>query len=376
MQILFISNLYPLPWQPGRGVFNRRMVAALRDAGHRVEVVIPVNLAERRRNPSRDTVAAPDGAWIPYLVPPRLMRHRYHQIAWPFLRRALYAAVKRARPDVILAFWLHPDAAIAQRLGRDFGIPVVPMAGGSDLLVITRDPKRRAAVSSVLRQAPAVLTNGTALRKAAISLGAAPDRTHAFRRGVDPVFKPGDREKARRKVGVGAGVRLLVFVGNLVPVKGPDLLVAALAKCALTAPWSVAWIGDGPMRASIERLAHDAGIQSRMRFVGRLQPNELVDWYRASDLIALPSRSEGIPNVLLEAAACGTPFVAFDVGGVGEIDVEHAHLIPSGNVDAFAEALDTVYRAPARTSGAVPTTTAMVEQIIASLESAVQVSAA
>lgn len=348
------------------------MVAGLRDAGHAVDVVVLVNVAERITSGRFRHSPIGDGTCITYFVPPRFMRHRYHQIAWPFLRRELRAAVRRSWPDVILAFWLHPDAAIAQRLGREFGIPVVPMAGGSDLLVITGDPKRRAAVSSVLRQAPAVLTNGTTLRNAAIALGAAPETTHAFRRGVDPLFTPGDRGLARTRLGIARNERLLIFVGNLVQVKGPDLLVAALAKCATTAPWTVAWIGDGPMREAIQRGACDAGIAARMQFVGRLPPDVLVEWYRAADLLALPSRSEGIPNVLLEAAACGTPFVAFDVGGVREVEVPHARLVAAGDLSSFADALQAGYDTPFRTSGHASTTTAMVQQIVASLKSATE----
>lgn len=373
MRLLFISNLYPLPWQPGRAPFNARMVAALRAAGHEVDVIVPVNLVERifSRRVRKGNVNT-DARHVHFIVPPRILRHRYDRFAWPFLRGALRRAMRRARPDVILAFWLHPDAAIAQRIGDEFGVPVVPMAGGSDLMVITRDPQRRAAVQRVLRNAPMVLTNGNALRRAAIELGAPGERVVAFRRGVDTsTFFPGPRHDARRTLGIDDEARLLLFVGNLVHVKGPDTLVDALARCSATAPWQVAWIGEGPMRQAIEAMAQSAGLASRMRFVGRVAPAALATWYRAADLTALPSRSEGIPNVLLESMACGTPFIAFDVGGIREIAPEPAALIPAGDVAAFASALAAAWHGTPRLEMINASEESMAAQIIGALSAVV-----
>ena len=365
MHILFISNIFPLPTQPGRGVFNQAMVAALRAAGHRVTVVVPVNLSELRgRSPWRDREIEPGVHYLRYLLPPKFVRHRYHQIGWLQLKSRLIRLARTARPDVILAFWLHPDAAIAQRLGRELRLPVVPMAGGSDVHVITADPRRREAVSRVLRDADAVLTNGDVLRRAVIGLGGRPGRVHAFRRGVDRErFRPGDRDAARRALSIDTGERILLFVGNLLPVKGPDLLLDALALVPSDRRWTVAWLGDGPMRDALEARAHAAGLAPQMRFVGRVPNDALPTWYRAADLIVLPSRSEGIPNVLLEAMACGTPFRAFDVGGVAEVAPDPAWLLPREDVGALAAALAAAHDAPGRVDISPPTPDAMVTRI-------------
>lgn len=348
MRILFFSNVFPTPWQPTRGAFNLAMIESLRSAGHQVTVVVPVNVIERATASGRsDTRSIRDAAFLPYLAPPRILRAHYHQFIWFFVRRTLRRIAATAKPDVILSFWLHPDGAVAQRLGREIGVPVVPMAGGSDVLVITRDRARRDAVERVLRASPAVLTNGETLRSAVVGLGAPPERVFAFRRGVDATrYRRGDRTRDRAEREIPEDARVLLFVGNLVHVKGPDLLLDAVAACAAVAPWSVVWVGDGPDRAALEQRAVAAGLGPRMRFVGRIDRDELAGWYRSADYLVLPSRSEGIPNVLLEAMACGTPYLAFDVGGVREVTPDAAWLLPKEDVTALATALGQAYRVP------------------------------
>jgi glycosyltransferase involved in cell wall biosynthesis len=78
-------------------------------------------------------------------------------------------------------------------------------------------------------------------------------------------------------------------------------------------------------------------------FAGVVQHGDLPDWYRAADVTVLPSRSEGVPNVLLESTACGTPFVASDVGGIAEVaDPLLDRLVPAEHADALAKAITEV----------------------------------
>ena len=86
-----------------------------------------------------------------------------------------------------------------------------------------------------------------------------------------------------------------------------------------------------------------------------LVPTEqLPDWYRAANVVVLPSRSEGVPNVLMEAIACGIPFVASEVGGIPEIaHLGTSRLVPSGNPTALASALAALFVQPASESRAL-----------------------
>ncbi len=317
MRILFFSNIYPIPGEPTRGTFNADLVRALREIGHDVRCLVPVSWTNRRANrPKTPDATAVYRTWY---YPPRILRSQYHRfMAWR-LRAPFRRMTRQWHPDIIVAFWIHPDADVARQFARSIGVPVVAMAGGSDLLVLPRDRRRRQAVARVLQTVDGVITDGQHLANAAIELGADPARVVPFYRGVDArLFAPGDKLAARQRLDVAPDIRLLLAVGNLVAVKGIDILLDALAQTS-DAPWHLTVIGDGPDRQALERRATSLGIGKRVTFVGRVAHDELGDWYRAADLLALPSRSEGVPNVLLEALACGTPYVATAVGGVAEI---------------------------------------------------------
>jgi glycosyltransferase involved in cell wall biosynthesis len=133
----------------------------------------------------------------------------------------------------------------------------------------------------------------------------------------------------------------------MAPVKGLATLLDAWARLGAVSEARVFLVGDGPQRAALQAQARRLGLESRVHFVGTKAQDELGDWYRAADLTVLPSLSEGIPNVLLESLACGTPFLATDVGGVREICANpQRDLVPAGDASALALALERRLRDP------------------------------
>lgn len=157
--------------------------------------------------------------------------------------------------------------------------------------------------------------------------GADPSRVVVVPPGVDlSLFTPGDQHEARASVGLPPEAKVLLFVGRLQPLKAPEVLVKAAAHLLERHPdWRgqlvVAVLG-GPSGSglahphSLEDLARDLGIASDVRFVQPVTRPELARWYRAADLVAVPSHSESFGLVAVEAQACGTPVVAADVGGL------------------------------------------------------------
>jgi glycosyltransferase involved in cell wall biosynthesis len=343
MKILFFSNVYPIPGQPTRGTFNADLVSALRDAGNDVRCLVPVGWVDRL---GQGDTASPDQAAVyrTWFYPPKVLRSQYHRfMAWR-LRAPFRRMTRHWHPDIVVAFWIHPDAEVARRLARSIGVPIVAMAGGSDLLVLPQDRRRQKAVARVLQTVDGVITDGQHLARAAIGLGAEAAHVVPFYRGVDArFFAPGDKLAARERLHVAPAARLLVAVGNLVRVKGMDILLQAVALANDQAPWQVALIGDGADRQALQGLAKSLGIADRVRFVGRVPHGDLGDWYRSADLVALASRSEGIPNVLLEALACGTPYIAAAVGGVAEITPDESWLVAPEDAGALASSLRGAY---------------------------------
>ena len=271
--------------------------------------------------------------------------HRRGTWMWWSVRGRLLKDAERDRPDVVLSYWAHPDGEVALRLARRLGVPVALMVGGSDVLLLTKEPRRRRRVEAVLRGVDAVVTIGENLRARVISMGVPAERVTSVMRPVDVArFAPGDRADARRRRGLPLDHAVLLWVGRLVPVKGVDTLLRAVAVLREQYPALVLCIaGDGPDASSLRALSAQLGIDSLVRWLGNVDHADLPDWYRAADVTVLPSLSEGVPNVLLESIACGTPFVASNVGSISEIADEACdRLVPPGRAEELAAALATV----------------------------------
>jgi D-inositol-3-phosphate glycosyltransferase len=154
-----------------------------------------------------------------------------------------------------------------------------------------------------------------------------PARVRVVPPGVDlETFSPGDRQAARRVVGLPQDAVVLLFVGRIQPLKAPDVLVRAVAELVRRDPGLrdrlVVPILGGPSGTGLERpealqeLAAELGLAGAVRFQPPVSRAELADWYRAADLVAVPSYNESFGLVAVEALATGTPVVAADVGGL------------------------------------------------------------
>jgi D-inositol-3-phosphate glycosyltransferase len=157
--------------------------------------------------------------------------------------------------------------------------------------------------------------------------GADPRRVATVTPGVDlSMFRPGLVGAARRRLGLPRDAYVLLFVGRIQPLKGPDVLLRAAARMieddpSLRSKLVVAVIGgpSGSGRArpeELQRLAAHLGIADVVRFEPPCPQPELTQWYRAADVTVVPSHSESFGMVAVESQACGTPVVAAEVGGL------------------------------------------------------------
>lgn len=168
--------------------------------------------------------------------------------------------------------------------------------------------------------------------------------------GVDlDVFTPGSRDAARAVLGIPTDERVVAFVGRIQPLKAPDILLRAAAKL----PGVRVLVAGGPSGSGLAapdtlvRLADDLGITDRVTFLPPQSREQLVNVYRAADLVAVPSYSESFGLVAVEAQACGTPVVAAAVGGlpVAVADGVSGALVNGHDVDDWAAAIDSVLQA-------------------------------
>ncbi|HKB02903.1 MAG TPA: glycosyltransferase [Gemmataceae bacterium] len=360
MRILTMTSVFPSPVQPHYAPYNRHQLAAL-TGRHEVRVINPilwtVELGARWRGKAAlpdDRRSTVDGIPVEhprYWYPPKVLRGWYGHCYRRSVRRAFDRAVANFRPDLVFAPWAYPDGWAAVRLGARANLPVVVKLHGSDVRLAGQFAGRVGQTARAVCQADGVVAVSQDLANHADGLGADPRRIRVVYDGVDAsVFRPGSLAASRKRLGLPADGNILLFIGNLVPVKGLDVLIRACGRLARAGTeFTCLMIGQGPLRASLERQAAAEGLRDRVRLLGSKPHADLADWYRAANLFVLSSHSEGVPCVLLEAAACGTPFVASRVGGIPEIaHFGPSRLVPPGNPDELARAIAASLAGPTR----------------------------
>ncbi|NQT94089.1 MAG: glycosyltransferase [Lentisphaerae bacterium] len=414
MKILTVTNLYPRPDDPARGVFNaalfRAMAAQLsmgsdgetRDDGSPPLInicLVPEWRAWRWRSIRswEDPFARNLGTqYVPAFYVPVVGR----DLSW----RTYQAALRTVREwgggrDGILATWLYPDAVAAAVFAEHEGLPLWIKVHGSDRFHLDR-PARRNVILDACRRARGIISNCEFLAGQLAEAGISPLKMHVIPNGVDHGrFRPVSRDVVREglvdwdigrlgrqgrdgtespnnPIPQSPNPQIVLYAGHLVPVKGPDRLLqawkillerrqhsrplSAVPKTSDTptprhpdtsthhSPPLLVILGDGPMRRQLEGMARSLGIADSVCFVGGRPHEEMALWMNLSDCLCLPSRSEGMPNVVLESLACGRPVVAANVGdvprlvreGVDGVIVEDGPAFSSRFAGAIGRALD------------------------------------
>ena len=344
LRILVVTSQFPIAGEPNRGRPLLQTISALSRVAN-VRVVSPVATYPSWARPRSYLFRAPDGthqvngcevAYAPYRALPLLTRPLN---GW-LCGRAVDRAIAGFTPDVVLSYWLYPDAYGAMLAARAAGVPLVSGARGSDLRV--RDPVSRLLTRPVLSASKRLLVVSDDLGNVAVDrYDMDPERIRVIPNGCDAsIFHPGSRSEARRMLGVAPDAQLLAYVGRLVPEKGLNELLDAMGALLGSCPQlELAMIGEGPMQPEIaERL--NAEPRLRVHMAGAQPPASVARWMAAANLVTLPSYSEGHPNVLIEALACGRAVVATDVGGIPEVvDDGCGILVPPRDASALAHAL-------------------------------------
>jgi glycosyltransferase involved in cell wall biosynthesis len=319
----------PQPWFPGQGLIRRfrpgyRPMAPYREMQQDVEVYHPRFLA----------------------VPGLLRRFDGWSMAlfsYPLLRR-----LKADGARLIDAHFAYPDGEAASRLGRWLRLPVTITLRGTEV-PHSRDPALRVRMMRTLKSAARVFAVSDSLRRLALQLGVAPDRSEVVGNGVDvEIFQPVDRAEARRRFGLPDTAKVLISVGGLVERKGMHRVIDCLPGLLAAQPnlhYLIVGSGgpEGDMRPELEAQVARLGLGGRVHFLGALPPAELKWPLSAADVFVLATRNEGWANVFLEAMACGLPVVSTDVGGNAEVVCrpELGSIVPFGDAAALERALDT-----------------------------------
>jgi glycosyltransferase involved in cell wall biosynthesis len=299
--------------QPGFSVeallFNEgRLADVLRAGGVAVDVISEANhsflglaLATRR--------------WLERRAPDVVHAHRYKEILV-----AALALAPRRRGLVVTVHGLEPSQQLARhRVALIWGTLIAGRLAGAELVTVSGELMRR-------------------LRRL---LGSR--RVVHIPNPMPPPRPDGQAPDLRRRFGWDAAKSLVGFVGRLEHVKGPDIFVQIAAGCQTDAAF--VFVGDGSLAGELAKRVTAAGLAKRVVFLGEVP--DATPYIRQFDVLAIPSRHEGLPLVVLEAAAGEIPVVAFDVGGVREVLGDGGpatRLVRPGDQDAFRAELEALLR--------------------------------
>jgi len=216
---------------------------------------------------------------------------------------------------LIDAHYLYPDGVAASLLGRWLNLPVVMTARGNDVTLFPRYAGPKAMIRWATRSCEKVITVSDSLMNQLIELGVNPEKLVTLRNGVDlEKFGLSANQIPTDEVN-SRGLKLLA-VGHLIDRKGHDLTIEAVAKIPQV---TLTIIGEGPLQSKLQKLATALGVENRVSIIGNISQTELVKYYNSADMLILPSAREGMPNVVLESLACGTPVIAAKAEGVEEL---------------------------------------------------------
>jgi len=294
LRVLAITNMFPSESNKVFGIFVARQLRALSALDTDVRLVANRTARGGWRNPFKY-------AWLAF--------------------RAGIAALFGGY-DVIVGHYLYPTAAITRTASKLARVPFVVVAHGTDVtsLATREDSAARSARESLNEADMVVAVSNSLATRIRKELGLSPKvDIEVVHMGVDTeLFHPDDT--ARHRLGWAQSERVVLFVGNLVPVKGPDIALEVFAHMLAedTADRLVIVGGDG-MRGELEIRSQRADLAGRVTFTDQLGAPEVALHMAAADVLLMPSRAEGLGLSAVEALACGTPVVATRIGGIPEV---------------------------------------------------------
>lgn len=245
----------------------------------------------------------------------------------------LIARRRAQRPALIQGAFLDEAGHIAAEAARALGIPSIASAHGTDVRVArsterdTASKGRRA--KTTLAHATRILAISQELRSEIGLLG----------RSAHVVRYTADAGRFPLRSAAPSGAPVLLFVGRLSRMKGLDLLLDAFSRLENKAI-RLRLIGPSVPELDVPVLARSLGVEDRVEIVGELPQAQIAAYYQAASLLVHPSRSEGLPCVLVEALLSGCPVVATNVGGISElVSAETGALVEPDNAEALAQAI-------------------------------------
>lgn len=368
--VVMVTTSYPRFPGDGVGTFMEPIATSIAARGHEVHVVAPWH-------PRITRAASEKGVqyhFFKYAPHPSLNVFGYAEamradvrvrraafLAAPLAIAAGWRAARQVARDhhamIMHGHWVVPGGAIA--LAAAGKLPLVISLHGSDVFVAEKLAPARIVAQRVFRRAAAVTACSQDLAERAVMLGADAARVEVVPYGVDVTrFRPDStaRSRLRGRLGLSEDTVLVVAAGRLVRKKGFEYLIDAMARVSGSANVVAALVGDGDLRDELRTRVETAGVAKRVHLLGNQPQDEVAGWLAAADIVVVPSvkddsgNVDGLPNLVLEALASGTPLVTTAAGGIGSVVRPEvtALVVAERDAAALAETIESLAADPAR----------------------------
>lgn len=335
MKVLMACQNHPDRYNPYWGTFIERSINSIVEQGVDIEAIIPrpqvlpikgFPHSHFSKLPMKDE----SGVYTKYypryfyFLPKRLF---YGFSGNSYAKNVTEFAKKNIDiPDIIHAHHVYMDGYGMIKLSKEWNVPLVMVEHGAILKEILNWKSMHNKIIKTLDAADHIMCVSEDLLSIALEHGIDEEKVSLVPIGVDiDVFKKRDEENLKEHFGIESDVKIILYVGQLIPRKGLNYLIDVIPKILVNHDKTqFVFIGDGPQKDGLEKLCREKNIQSNVKFVGGVELERLIDWYSIADIFVLPSLSEGRPTVIYEAMSCELPIIATDVGGVSE-QVENGH---------------------------------------------------
>lgn len=355
MRILAVSHLFPNMNERRYGIFVARQLTAMAELGSEITVLVPrvycptivKSLKKYANYGHRISLCEFAGLRLyslPYIRLPGNWYNRWSGLAAYHATKQTALRLHRQCPfDVVYATDLFPDGDAAHRLGRRLRIPATCLATGIDVNVTaTSNRQLERHFARVVKGLNGLLACGQSL---ATRINQERNDQALCVYGVVDLdrFSPvSDMGQVRHKLRLPMNKTIVLYMGYLALRKGLLDLIREFEVVLSRVPDALLLLcGHGEAEQEIRAAARASRAADAIRFGGAIDPDRVHEYMQASDLFVLASHSEGMPNVVMEAMACGKPVVCTAVGGLPSAigDCEGVWLVPPRTPNRLAEAL-------------------------------------
>lgn len=311
-KILLFTSIYPLPWQPNKATFNFQQYEQLTKK-HNVDFLVPVpwltwfkNLGMLMGNHDYKHVY-----YFPFFYIPGLFRGFNSFFLVFSIIISIVPFIKLIQAKTVLASWAFPDGLACAWLKFICKYRLYIQCLGSDINVHSKSWFRKKLLKKSFDLSDGIVTVSKALQREVEKINVEVNVKTIYN-GVNfnkfaPAIKKFDETS-------------LVFIGNIIKTKGVYELISAVNLMIKSgSDFHLHLIGNGPEIENIKKIINTNDLQQNVTVHGTVNHHEVVDLLQKCHALILPSYQEGVPNVIMEALACGVPVVATKVGGIPEV---------------------------------------------------------